>query len=325
MSPRTTLTFLGAFVGALLTARGEALTLTRTIALPHVEGRIDHFAHDVAGARLFVAGLGNNSVEVVDLKSGRVVRSIAGFAEPQGIFFVPGLNRLYIANGGDGALRVFDGTTFAAIATIKFSDDADNLRYEAATQRIYVGYGDGALGVVDATNNKIVGDIRLGGHPESFQLEQDGTRIFVNVPRARQVAVLDRVQRKVVAAWTTGSAAGNFPMALDEARHRLFLACRSPARLLVLDTGSGRELASLKLHGDCDDLFFDAERHQLYASCGEGFIDIFTQIEADHYALTESVPTTAKARTCFFDGRQIYLAVPKVGGRDAEIRVYAVH
>ena len=308
----------------IVPVHAEALKLTGTIPLPHVEGRIDHFALDAAGARLFVAALGNNTVEVVDLKAGQVARAIAGFAEPQGICFAPGLNRLFVANGGDGALRVFDGTTLAAIATVKFSGDADNVRYDAATRRIYVGYGDGALGVVDAATNALVADIPLAAHPESLQLEKEGAHIFVNVPRAHHVAVIDRMQQKVVGTWPT-SAAANFPMALDEAHHRLYIGCRTPARLLVFDTGAGRELASLQLRGDCDDLFFDAPRHQLYASCGEGFIDVFTQIDADHYALKESVPTIAKARTCFFDGRQIYLAVPKGSGRDAEVRVYEVH
>lgn len=325
MSAAKKLALLGAFASALLASRGETLTLVRTIPLSRVEGRIDHFALDAAGARLFVAALGNNTVEVVDLKAGKVVRAITGLAEPQGIFFVPGLNRLYVANGGDGALRVFDGTTLAAIATVKFSGDADNVRYDAAAQRIYIGYGDGALGVVDAAKNIVVADIPLSAHPESFQLEKDGARIFVNVPRARHVAVVDRVQRKIVATWSTGAVTANFPMALDEPHHRLFIACRTPARLLVLDTASGREVATLAMRGDCDDLFFDAPRRQLYAACGEGFIEIFTQTDADHYALRESVPTVPKARTCFFDGQQIYLAVPKAVPRDAEVRVYEVN
>jgi YVTN family beta-propeller protein len=312
------------FAAALLAVHAESLSLVRTIPLPHVEGRIDHFAIDADGARLFVAALGNNTVEVVDLRAGKVAHSITGLDEPQGIVFVPGLNRLFVANGGDGALRVFDGTTLAALAAVKFSGDADNVRYDAAARRLCVGYGGGALGVVDVDKNTIVADIPLGAHPESFQLERDGSRIFVNVPGSHRVSVVDRAQQKVIATWSTGLAAANFPLALDEAHRRLLIACRQPARLLVLDTASGREIAKLELHGDCDDLFFDAARGRIYASCGEGFLDVFTQADADHYERMESVPTVAKARTCFFDGRQIYLAVPKSGKRDAEVRVYEV-
>jgi len=164
------------FAGPLAAA---SLTLERTIPLPGVEGRIDHFSLDTAGHRLFVAALGNNTVEVVNLTEGKVIRSITGLVEPQGIFFLADVNRLFVANGGDGAVRVFDGTTFAAMAAVKFGDDADNLRYDAAAKRLYVGYGSGALGAIDVTRNTIVADVPLKAHPESFQLEKNGSRAFV--------------------------------------------------------------------------------------------------------------------------------------------------
>jgi YVTN family beta-propeller protein len=309
---------------AVLTAQAETLTLTRTIPLPKVEGRIDHFSLDAEGSRLFVAALGNNTVEVVDLKTGSVAHSVSGLSEPQGLLYVHEFNRLYIANGGDGALRVFDGTTFAPVTVIKLEDDADNVRYDAAAKLIYVGYGSGALGIVDAAKNAVVGNIPLDGHPESFQLESSGARVFINVPRAHTITVADRTTKKVTGQWSLGMIAANFPMALDEANHRAFVCSRSPARLLVYDTSTGSQLAKLDLHGDCDDVFYDTKRHQIYASCGQGFIDVFTQTDADHYVLKEAVATTAKARTCFFDEEQIYLAVPRRGDAAAEIRVYRV-
>lgn len=307
------------------TARADILTLERAIPLPGVEGRVDHFNLDAPGGRLFVAALGNDSVEVVDLKKGAVVHSITGLAEPQGVLYAPESNRLFIANGDDGTLRVFDGTTFAPIKTLTFSSDADNLRYEAGTRRAYVGYGGGALGVVDTATGEIVGDIPLNAHPEAFALESNGPRIFANVPGAHEVTVADRKTRKTMATWSIGFTAANFPLALDEAHHRLFIGCRLPARLLVLDTDSGKEVARLDLHGDCDDLFYDADRHQIYASCGAGFIDVFTQTDADHYPVRESISTAPKARTCLFDGNRIYLAVPKRGDQPAEIRCYKVN
>lgn len=315
-----------ALVAAALALAGPVgagtLTLERTILLPNVVGRIDHFSLDAAGQRLFVAALGNDTVEVVNLAEGKVDRSIKGLAEPQGIYFLAASGRLYVANGGDGAVRVFDGITFASVATIKFGGDADNLRYDAAAKRLYVGYGSGALGVIDVASNAIVADIPLKAHPESFQLAKTGARAFVNVPGAHQIAVVDREKRSVIATWPMGLAAANFPMALDEANHRLLVAFRVPARLIVFNTESGQEVAKLDLHGDCDDLFFDAARRQLYASCGEGFIDVFTQTDAEHYSLKEAIKTEGKARTCFFDGDHIYLAVPKRGERSAEVRCY---
>jgi YVTN family beta-propeller protein len=312
-------------IAVTVTAQAETLTLTRTIPLPKVEGRIDHFSLDAEGSRLFVAALGNNTVEVVDLKAGSVAHSVSGLSEPQGVCYVHEYNRLYVANGGDGALRVFDGTTFAPVTVITFGDDADNVRYDATAKLIYVGYGSGALGIVDAAKNVVVGNIPLDGHPESFQLEPNGSRVFINVPGAHTITVADRATKKATGQWSLGMVAANFPMALDEASHRAFVCSRTPARLLVYDTRSGTQLAKLDLHGDCDDVFYDAKRHQIYASCGQGFIDVFTQTDADHYILKEAVATTAKARTCFFDGQDIYLAVPRRDQRAAEIRCYHVN
>jgi len=318
---------LAVVFAALLSLRSFAfagVTLERVIPLPGVDGRIDHCTLDTARHHLFVAALGHNSVEVVDLLENKVIHSITGLAEPQGVLFLADANRLYVANGGDGTVRVFDGTTFAAATTVKFDDDADNLRYDAAAKRIYVGHGRGALGVIDVASDEIVADIRLKAHPESFQLEQSGARIFVNLPGAHHIAVVDREKKSIVTTWSLGLAAANFPMALDEANHRLIVACRLPARLIAFDTESGKEVTKLSLHGDCDDLFFDPVRRRLYASCGEGFIDVFVQTEANRYTLEEAVKTESGARTCFFDGKYLYLAVPKHGGRSAEVRRYRV-
>lgn len=307
----------------MVTAHAATLTFTRTIPLPSIEGRIDHLSIDSEGSRLFVAALGNNTVEVVDLKAGKVVHSISGLAEPQGLCYVREFNRLYVANGGDGALRSFDGTTYAPVTVIKFGHDADNIRYDPSAKLLYVGYGSGALGIADAAKNSLVGKIPIGAHPESFQLEKTGMRVFINVPRTHTITVADRVAKKVTDRWSLGKVTANFPMDLDEANHRAFVCSRIPARLLVYDTTSGMQLAKLDLHGDCDDVFYDPARHEVYAICGEGFIDVFAQLDADHYTLKDVVVTVATARTGVFDGQQIYLAVPRHGAMPAEIRVYS--
>lgn len=303
-------------------AQAETLKLAQTIPLPRVEGRIDHLSLDAAQARLFVAALGNDTVEVVDLKTAQVARSLHGFSEPQGVLYLAAFDRLYVANGGDGTLTVLDGTTFAPVAAIKLENDADNIRYDDATKQLYVGYGTGALAVIDVEKNTVVGTIPLTSHPESFQIETAGTHIFVNVPRSHAVTVADRTTRKAIGSWSLGLTAANFPLALDETHHRAFVACRAPARLLVFDTISGKKVAQLDLHGDCDDVFYDAKRGQLYASCGEGFIDVFTQTDADHYTLKEAVKTPPRARTCLLDGAQLYLAVPRTSEGAARILVY---
>ena len=312
---------------AAMAVRAEdsvSLKLIKTIPMPDVKGRFDHFAMDVKGQRLFVAALGNNTVELFDLKAGKRLRSIVGCNKPQGLLYLPKGDLLFVANGGDGRLRIYDCSSFNPLVTIGALDDADNLRYDAKLDRVYVGYGDGALGVVNPVTGVLTGSVKLLGHPESFQLEQEGNRIFANVPQAGHVAVIDRHTRTVLEAWLLPGAQANFPMALDERDHRLFVGCRNPARLAVLDTASGRVVSNLPIVGDTDDLFYDANRKRIYVSGGEGFVDVIEQRDANNYKLLEKTSTAPGARTSFFspDLNQLYLAVPKRGDRSAEFRVY---
>jgi DNA-binding beta-propeller fold protein YncE len=303
----------------------DSLALVTTIPLPGVRGRIDHFALDAQGRRLFMAALGNDTVEVIDLATGKRLRSIGECSTPQGVAFVPGVNRLYIANGGSGVVNLLEGTEFKTLKSIGNLPDADNVRHDAKAGLIYVGYGDGALAVIAATTGDLLARIQLAGHPESFQLEQRGRRIFVNVPDANQIAVVDREKRAVVACWPMETLHSNFPLALDEASHRLFVGCRRPARLAVWDTLAGKKIGDVEIAGDTDDLYYDAQRKQIYASCGAGFIDVITQRDADTYQLREHLRTSGGARTSYFAPEQdrLYLAVrggSLTGG--AEIRVY---
>lgn len=315
----------------VLTTRSYAetrtpLRLERTIALPGVQGRIDHLAADLPGERLFVAALGNNTLEVIDLKIGKRLRSITGLTEPQGVLYLPESQKLLVTNGGDGSLRVFDGNSLALLDTVKFSKDADNIRYEPQTQQIYVGFGDGALGALDAKTGKHLWDVGLAGHPESFQLEQAGPRIFVNVRPANHIAIVDRKKREVTAIWSLLDAKDNFPMALNETNHRLFVGCRNPTRIIIYDTESGKMVGELDVAGDVDDIFYDAMAERLYASCGEGFLSVFQQTDTDHYKVMAKISTAKGARTSLFVSQQrcLYLAVPHQGEQPAEVRVYAV-
>jgi DNA-binding beta-propeller fold protein YncE len=300
------------------------LRMVQTIPLPNVEGRIDHLTVDLKSQRLFIAALGNNTVEVVDLQAGKRIQTIGGFQEPQGVGFIPEFNKLFVANGKSGACDVFDGSSLKRVKSIKLSDDADNIRYDAAKRHVLVGYGGGALAMIDAASGDQIGEIKLKGHPESFQLEQSGPRIFVNIPAARQITVVDREKRAVTAAWPTGDAAANYPMALDETHHRLFVGFRKPARLVVFDTESGKVVARLESPGDADDVFYDGSRRRVYVSGGEGSIGIFQQKDADRYEPIAKIPTAAGARTALFvpELNRLYLAVPHRGSQKAEIRVY---
>ena len=302
---------------------GELLQLTQTIALPDVRGRIDHLDIDLDGGRLFVAALGNNSVEVIDLRAGRHSARLEHLREPQGVAYVSEAKRLFVASGESGRVDVFAGNALAAVGHIDALEDADNVRYDPVNERVYVGYGS-ALAVLEAPTMQLVSRIKLSGHPESFQLESTGSRIFINVPKAEQIAVVDRKLGNVVSTWDLGEMRANFAMALDEAKHRLFVATRRPAALLIYDTETGKRVSSVPIGGDADDLFFDGERKQVYAICGEGAITVVQQKDADHYVAIGEVSTAPGARTGLFVATQrtLYVAVPARQSAPAEIRVY---
>ena len=302
------------------------MQLQQTIRLPGVEGRIDHFAFDAEGQRLFVCALGNNSVEVLDLRKGERIHSITGLGSPQGIVYVPEFNRLFVANDKDGIFKIYDAASFQTIGELNFKDDADNVRYDDGAKKIYIGFGNGGIAVVSVSDGKQVGSIKLTGHPEAFVLEKHGRRIFVNVPTSRHAAVIDRDKGEVIATWSTGLAFGNFPIALDENNHRLFVGCRFPSKLVVLDTESGKQISEINISGDPDDVFYDSKRHRIYVVCGAGKIDIIEQTDANNYKALARIDTADGARTGLFAPERdtLFVAVPRHGSQSGEIRCYRV-
>lgn len=304
------------------------LVLVRIIPIPGVVGRFDHMAVDNNGGRVFAAVYGNDSVEVLDTARGTRDKSIhEGFVKPQMVAYLPEMNRIVVSSEGDGSCKILDASTYKPIDTVKYSDDADQIRYDPIAMRVYVAYGDGAIGVFDAkTNQKIGQDFEVGVHPESFQLEEKGPKIFVNLASISQIAVIDRNTHKIE-KWKLQSAGTNFPMALDETRRRLFVAARKPARLLVLDMDSGKEIASLPGAIDTDDMSYDQDRKRIYVTSGEGFIFVYQQIDPDRYERIAKIPTTIGARTSVYTGQvgkhnSFYLAVPARADRGAELWVY---
>lgn len=320
--------FLTAVVLASATvAMGQAapLKLEQTIELPDVQGRIDHMSIDLAGQRLFVSALGNNTVEVVDLKAGKRTHTIRGLKEPQGALYIRDKSRLFVASDKDGTVKVFDGTSFRLLKTVEYGDDADNLRYDSARARVYVGFGSGALGEMDTDGLKIA-ETKLDAHPESFQLEKGSSRIYVNLPGSRKVVVVDREAHSVVTNWGMGLTLGNYAMVLDEANHRLFVVSRAPARLVVMDTVTGKVVQKLAAVGDCDDVFFDQAHKRIYATGGEGAISVFEQQDPDHYWEMARVPTVKGARTSFFspDLGRLYVAVRRQASTPAAMQVFSL-
>ena len=301
----------------------ELLELETKIPLGDIKGRIDHFAIDLDRQRLFVAELGNDSVGVIDLNARKVIRTITGLSAPQGLGFVTETDTLYVANAGDGAVHLFKGDDLTPDGTIDLKDDADNIRVDAQNHRVYVGYGDGALAVIDPRTKARTTDIPLKGHPEGFQLAPLAGLIFVNVPDARQIAVIDMASAKQVMSWPMGEAGANFPMAVDGEAAQVLVGFREPARLMAFDADQGNLLANVELCGDTDDIFADAKRGRVYVSCGAGFIDIFAR-HTTVYSRMARVPTVSGARTAFFSPEmdRYFLAVRASGNEPAAVWLY---
>lgn len=323
--------FMLAFSARIACAQQNApLRLLHTTLLPDVRGRIDHFDVDLKDQRLFMSALGNNTLEVFDLRSNKVIHTIRGLREPQGVTYVPKSNRIFVANGDDGTCRLFDGSTYKPLKTVQLSSDADDTRYDPATNQVFVGYGDGTragIAILDGTSGRLIGTIKLPDHPESFQLEANGQNIYVNIPSAdNTVDVLDRDTRKIVATWRLGGAQNNFPMALDAADHRLFVTCRTPAEVLILDTKSGKTIARIPSVTHADDVWYDRANKCVYVSGGGGFVTVIEQKDADSYREVAQFKTADGGRTSCLVSQlnRLYLGVWGQRGQPEELRVYQI-
>jgi len=303
------------------------LQLIQRIPVPGVTGRIDHFSAYPKRRLLMFAALGNNSLEIVNTFEGKVVHSIKGLHEPQGVLYVPEFDKIFVANAGSGNVNVYDGKTYALRKSIALGaeSDTDNVRWDEASKRVFVGILGGIAMIDAATEARIGDDLKgSGGHSESFQLEKKGSRIFVNVPG--DGSVVNVIDRKTggLTKWELNGAKANFPMALDEDGHRLFVVTRRPPLLVVLDTDTGKEVARVPVGGSCDDVYFDAERKRIYALCGEGFVSVIQQNDSNRYTLRANIPTTVGVRTGVFFGTSLYVGVPAAGSEPAQIWNYDV-
>jgi DNA-binding beta-propeller fold protein YncE len=305
-------------------AEKAPLKLVQTIQLKGPAGRLDHLALDRKHGRLFVANMANASLDVVDLKAGKLIKQVPGQKGIQGIAYAADLDRIFVGNGTGGACNVFDGRDYKLLKSIPLAD-ADNVRYQRRTRRVYVAHAEKALAVIDAKTLKVLTDIKLPGAPEAFQLEAKRPRLYLNTPSVPAVVVIATDKNKVVGRYPLRKAGGNFPLALDAAGRRLFIGCRRKPLVVVLDTDSGKEVARMAIPGDVDDLFFDAKRKRIYASCGEGFLAVLQQTGKDLFRLAKKIPTAKVARTSLFDAQtgRLYLVMPRQPKTQGpEIRVY---
>src|SRR6266403_4418529 len=312
----------------------EPLRLVQTIPLPNVKGRLDHMDVDVKRKRLFVAGLENGTLEVVDLQAGKFARSIPGFEKPQGALYVPELNKLFVASGDDGMLRVFWGDTLDLLDPIQLDRGPNRVVYEPHSELVYVGYGGkdagkdyGEIGIIDAQNDKVVGDTKVVAHPSELLLDKAGKTLFVFVSIADKLQVIDTNKREVRSTWgVTSHRPGD--AAFDESTSRLFLGTRTPAEMVVMDSKSGKEVAHLPTPEGMDGVYFDAGRKRVYVSGGRdlpvGFVYVYQQKDADHYETIDKIPTRGGAGTSFWslELNRYYVAAPANDKEEAAILVY---
>jgi hypothetical protein len=301
------------------TSASLPLQLETKIPLGEVRGRIDHMAVDLPRQRLFVAELENDTVAIVDLKGRQVIHAIAGLSEPQGLGYLPSMETLYIANGRDGSVRAFSGGNYVSAGQIDLGDNSDNVRVDTATNKIFVGYGSGALAVIDANGFRKIADIPLNAHPESFQLV--GKQIYINLPAAHEIAIVDRQSLKQITRWSIDIPGGNFPMAIDGTAKRVLTAFRNPSMLGVFSMKDGSLVTSPEICTDVDDLFVDGKRKRVYVSCGDGFLDVFA---GNPYQRIAHVPTVAGARTSLFipEWDRLALAVRATSSEPAGIWIF---
>jgi DNA-binding beta-propeller fold protein YncE len=310
------------------------LRLLQTVALPGVKGRLDHLDLDVQDQRLFVSGLENGSVEVVDLQGGKWSRRIPGFNKPQGIAYVAALNKLFVASGDDGMVRVFRGDTLALLDSIQLEPGPNRVAYDRSRKLLYVGYGGkdagkdyGEVGIIDAAEDVKVADVQVAAHPAELLLDRSGDTLFVLIPAASKVQVIDTKKRQMVSTWPVSSQRPG-DAAFDESTKRLFLGTHVPPQMIAMDSTTGKEVAELPTMDGMDGVYFDSKQRRIYVSGGRGFdvgfVYIYQQQDLEHYTQIGAIPTRPGAGTSFWSPElnRYYVAAPTNDKDDAAILVY---
>ena len=321
---RVALTLVLAMIclGRVHAEQPQPLVLVKTIPLEGVEGRLDHLAVDSGKNLLYVSAVTNDSVEVVNTQEGKHDRTVSGPRGPQGLAVIPETHELVVTSGEDGVCRLYD-ETLTLVRFLSELEDADAVRYDEATKHVYVATARG-LTIIDPKGPTKVAQTSLDTEPESFQVEKEGNNIYVNLPAPRQIAVVNKNTLEITARWDLLEARDNFPMALDEKNHRLFIGCRRPSKVLVYDTERGSYIGKVDCVADADDMFYDAERKCVYVSGGQGYVTVIKEVDPYLYQALGTVPTSPGARTSQFDPStgHLYVAVPHRRKQPAEVWVF---
>ena len=329
MHRRLAALFLVVTACAAVAQSSQPLTVLKTIPLPGVTGKFDHFAYDGASNRLFAAAAGNHTIEVIDVPAGKVLQEISGLGKPHGVAWIADRGRLFVADGALAALKVYEGTPFKLIANLPLSDDADDMVYDEATKLLYVGHGGstaaapGRVAVVDVIKLVIIDNLPMETHPEALEIDPVSHRIFVNVADAAKVAVIDGATHKVTARWPLTRAKDNVPLAFVPESQALLLGCRTPPTALLVNASDVKEIGSVPSSAGADDLFYDAASHRAYLIAGSGTVDVL-EVRADKLRSIGEVETASGAKTgLLVPGlHQLFVGMPSVGSRPSQVRVF---
>lgn len=331
MTTRSFCTFVSILLGLPFAGHAHAaepaLELIQTIVLKGKAGKLDHLALDAKRERLFLANTVNGTLDIVDLKAGKLLKQVPGQTGIQGIAYAGDIDRVFVGLGGGGLCNVYGGEQYQPLKTIKFSGDSDNVRYDPVTHLTFVAHDEKALGIIDAKSYAVMPDLKLPGTAEGFQIETKRPRLYLCIPSPSQVLVIDTEKKEIVAIYPVKMASNGHPLAIDEANKRIFIGCRTEPLMVVLDSETGKEIASVAIPKDIDDLHYDAKRKRVYASCGEGFLAVIRQESPDKYELEDKIATIKQAKTSLFapEASRLYLAVPRQQNQEGpEIRVYKI-
>jgi DNA-binding beta-propeller fold protein YncE len=302
------------------------LQLNKVIPLPNVSGRMDHMDVNLKAKIIYVAALGNNTLEVVSLGDGKVAHSIHGLNEPQGVGYIPQTNEIFVANGGNGDCYFYNASTFEKTATIHLSSDADDVRYDSAGHTIYVGYGEGGIAVIDALTHLQKGNAKLPAHPEGFQIDKRNNKILVNIPGKNMIGIIDLSQLKLINTWKRNSPSANFPIAIDTQNNEAFIGYRHPPKLEIFDMATGKETGSNNTASDVDDLYYDSRQKRIYISGGGGYINIFQRNATGSFKQITNMDSRSGARTSLLipELNLFVLAARASGGKGAALLVYSL-
>lgn len=334
---RSLYTAIGLAVALCYSQIGTAaiLELVRTTELPGIEGDLDHLAVDSAGQRLFICAEDNGTVRVIDLKTGKLERTVKGFKTPHSILYLPDQSELYVTDGSK-AVQVLDSNTYAVKGAIATTPGADSIGVDAKNHLMYAVTGGkdvpmktSDLTVIDTKSGKMIREIPIdAAHVEAMALEESGPRLFINVTDKNYMAVIDRSTGKTIAEWHIAEAQENAPVAFDERHQRLFIVCRNPGKLVVLDSKSGKSVASFPTGARADEAIFDKAHHRIYVASGQGKIFVYEQVDADHYKALPTIPSAAGAKTAVLspDATKLYVSVsPGEGKTGAKVLTYSVN